>query len=176
MGRPQPQLAKKRNHRTILRNRDPNKQHFATDHLLTNLKGRTVSSGFVTLFVQSAKLILNPVSIMALARVLTPQHFGLVAMVTTIIGFLRIFNHAGLSTATVQREGNHARPGFQIFLVERRSRGEGIGLLLALLSRAIACFDRDPHRKHPPGFVNTPPAFHYLSTVVSGRAHVMGLR
>ena len=41
---------------------------------------------------------------MVLARLLVPQDFGLVAMVTTVMGFLRIFQDAGLSTATVQRQ------------------------------------------------------------------------
>ena len=41
---------------------------------------------------------------MVLARLLAPQEFGLVAMVTTVMGFLRIFQDAGLSTATVQRQ------------------------------------------------------------------------
>ena len=47
---------------------------------------------------------------MILARLLTPRDFGLVAMVWTIMGFLRVFKEAGLSTATVQREGiTHAQ-------------------------------------------------------------------
>lgn len=41
---------------------------------------------------------------MVLARLLTPRDFGLVAMVTTVVGFLRVFKDAGLSIATVQRE------------------------------------------------------------------------
>src|SRR5688572_13724769 len=76
----------------------------STDHLLTNLKGRAISNGFVTVLAQGVHFVLNLVSIMVLARLLTPQDFGLVAMVTTVTGFLRIFNDAGLSTATVQRE------------------------------------------------------------------------
>jgi len=39
-----------------------------------------------------------------LARLLTPHDFGLVAMVTTVTSFLRVFKDAGLSIATVQRE------------------------------------------------------------------------
>jgi PST family polysaccharide transporter len=41
---------------------------------------------------------------MILARLLTPRDFGLVAMVTTVTSFLRVFKDAGLSIATVQRE------------------------------------------------------------------------
>jgi O-antigen/teichoic acid export membrane protein len=79
-------------------------QHFATDHLLVNLKARTVSSGFVTASSQAAKFLLTVGSTMVLARLLTPRDFGLVAMVSTVVGFLRVFKDAGLSIATVQRQ------------------------------------------------------------------------
>ena len=79
-------------------------QHFTTDHLLTDLKGRTISSGFVTISAQAGKFVLMLSSTMVLARLLTPRDFGLVAMVTTVVGFLRVFKDAGLSIATVQRE------------------------------------------------------------------------
>src|SRR5438445_10130923 len=83
---------------------DAYEQCLATGHLLTNLKHRTVSSGVITAAAQAAQFFLNIAYIMVLARLLTPQEFGLVAMVTAIMGFLRIFQDAGLSTATVQRE------------------------------------------------------------------------
>src|SRR5260221_3028462 len=118
-------------------------RHFATGHLLGNLKGRTISSGFVTVLAQGVQFVLNLVSIMVLARLLTPQDFGLIAMVTAITGFLRIFNDAGLSTATVQREGiNHAQVS-NLFWTNV-ALGGTITLLLAVLSPAIAWFYRDP--------------------------------
>jgi PST family polysaccharide transporter len=79
-------------------------EHFKTDHLLSNLKGHTISSGAVTMSSQAGKFFLSLVSTMILARLLTPRDFGLVAMVTTVTGFLRVFKDAGLSIATVQRE------------------------------------------------------------------------
>jgi O-antigen/teichoic acid export membrane protein len=79
-------------------------EHFKTDHLLTNLKGHTISSGAVTMSAQGGKFLLSLVSTMILARLLTPRDFGLVAMVTTVTSFLRVFKDAGLSIATVQRE------------------------------------------------------------------------
>src|SRR5262245_15021223 len=77
--------------------------HFETGHLLAGLKGRAISSGVVTVAGQAAQVGLNLFSIMVLARLLLPEDFGLVAMVATVMGFLRIFNDAGLSLATVQR-------------------------------------------------------------------------
>jgi PST family polysaccharide transporter len=53
---------------------------------------------------QAAKFALSLASTVILARLLSPRDFGLVAMVTTVTGFLGVFKDAGLSIATVQRE------------------------------------------------------------------------
>jgi O-antigen/teichoic acid export membrane protein len=108
-------------------------QHFATDHLLANLKQRTISSGLVTAAAQGTQFFLNLGYIMVLARLLAPQEFGLVAMVTTIMGFLRIFQDAGLSTATVQQEEiTHAQVS-NLFWVN-----VAVGGLISLLMAASA--------------------------------------
>ena len=78
--------------------------HFATAHLLKGLKTRTVSSGIVMSLLQASLLMMNLGSVIVLARLLTPQDFGLLAMVLSVMGFFRVFNEAGLSTATVQKE------------------------------------------------------------------------
>src|ERR1700736_471189 len=70
---------------------DANERHLSTDHLLTNLRQRTISSGLVTAVAQAAQFVLNLAYVMVLARLLVPQDFGLVAMVATVMGFLRIF-------------------------------------------------------------------------------------
>ena len=59
--------------------------------------------GAATFAGQGAKFVLNLASTMILARLLTPQDFGLIAMVTVIIGFIMMFKDLGLSMATVQR-------------------------------------------------------------------------
>jgi PST family polysaccharide transporter len=117
--------------------------HFSTGHLLASLKGRTVSSGIVTALSQAAQFGVNLASIMVLARVLTPEDFGLVTMVATVMGFLRIFNDAGLSTATVQREGiTHAQVS-NLFWTNV-ALGGLISLLLAVSAPAVAWFYREP--------------------------------
>jgi O-antigen/teichoic acid export membrane protein len=89
---------------TASRHAGSHQEHFKTDHLLSNLRGHTISSGVVTLSAQGAKFLLTLASTMILARLLMPRDFGLVAMVTAVAGFLRVFKDAGLSIATVQRE------------------------------------------------------------------------
>ena len=117
-------------------------RHFATDHLLTNLKQRTISSGAVTISAQVGKFFLSLVSTMALARLLTPRDFGLVAMVTTVTAFLRVFKDAGLSIATVRRE-KITRSGFNLFWIN-----VGVSALSTLILAAgapvIARFYHNP--------------------------------
>ena len=118
-------------------------EHFATDHLLTNLRQRTISSGLITALAQGAQFFLNLAYIMVLARLLVPQDFGMVAMVTTVMGFLRIFQDAGLSTATVQRqEITHAQVS-NLFWVNVML-GSMITVLVAASAPAIAWFYREP--------------------------------
>ncbi|PYJ68102.1 MAG: lipopolysaccharide biosynthesis protein [Verrucomicrobia bacterium] len=122
---------------------DPNEKHLCTDHLLDDLKGRTISGTFITIAAQGIKFLLNLAFIMVLARLLTPKDFGLYAMVTTIMGFLWIFQDIGLSTATVQRqEINHTQVS-NLFWVN-----VGVGSLITLVVAAsapvIAWFYREP--------------------------------
>jgi len=118
-------------------------EHFATDHLRSDLKGRTISSAIVTMTAQGAKLVLTLVSTMVLARLLTPLDFGLVAMVMTIMGFLRIFKDAGLSTATIQRDKiTHAQVS-NLFWINVALSGL-ISMAMAACSPAIASFFREP--------------------------------
>jgi O-antigen/teichoic acid export membrane protein len=117
--------------------------HFATDHLLPDLRGRTVSGGFVAGVAQMVQFGLNLTSTIVLARLLVPQDFGLVAMVMTVTGFLRMFHDAGLATATVQREGITHTQVSNLFWANVMLGGLA-SLLLAAFAPAIAWFYREP--------------------------------
>src|SRR5438045_1057019 len=80
-----------------------NHEYIRTDHLLSDLKRRTISGGVVTISSQAVKFGLSLGSTVILARLLTPPDFGLVAMVTAVTGFVAMFRHAGLAMPTVQR-------------------------------------------------------------------------
>ena len=80
---------------------------------------------------------------MAMARLLAPKDFGLYAMVTTVTGFLRIFQDAGLSMATVQRqEITHAQVS-NLFWVNV-GLGSVTTLFVAALAPVVAWFFREP--------------------------------
>src|SRR5437867_4474332 len=122
---------------------DPSEKHFGTDHLLGDLKGRTISGTFITIASQGTQFLLNLASIMVMARLLAPKDFGLYAMVTTVTGFLWMFQDAGLSTATVQRQKiTHAQVS-NLFWVN-----VGLGgvttLLVAALAPLVGWFFREP--------------------------------
>ena len=104
-----------------------------TDHLQADLKGRSVRGGMLTVTSQGAQFVLQSVSTVALARLLTPADFGLVAMVTAITGLGQAFADLGLSEATIQRpEIDHDQVS-KLFWVN-----VSIGLLLTLITAALS--------------------------------------
>jgi O-antigen/teichoic acid export membrane protein len=78
--------------------------HFDTAHLHSDLKGHTVRGGKATIAAQVISFLLNMLSVVILARLLSPADFGLIAMVTALTGVITIFKDGGLSLATVQRD------------------------------------------------------------------------
>jgi O-antigen/teichoic acid export membrane protein len=81
---------------------------FRTDHLKADLAGRTARSGAVMIVAQGSKFVINMISAVVLARLLTPQDYGLIAMVAVFTNFTYLFRNLGLAAATTQRaEINH---------------------------------------------------------------------
>jgi O-antigen/teichoic acid export membrane protein len=70
---------------------------------MTDLKGRALRGGLAKLCGQAANFILRFGYIMVLARLLSPDDFGLVATVTVVTGVYELFTSAGLSSAMIQR-------------------------------------------------------------------------
>lgn len=113
--------------------------YFSTDHLKADLKGRSVRGGAVTMAAQGVRFLLNLASIMVLARLLSPNDFGLVAMVVAVTGFVTLFKDMGLSMATVQRaEITHAQISTLFWI--NVAFGLVLGIVLACLAVPIAWF------------------------------------
>jgi PST family polysaccharide transporter len=118
-------------------------RHFRTDHLMSDLKGRSIRGGAVTLSSQALKFILNAGSTAVLARLLTPADFGLIAMVAAFTGFVALFRDLGLSTATVQRvEITHDQVSTLFWINVAMS--VVLMLVAAALAPAIAWFYGEP--------------------------------
>lgn len=81
-------------------------------------------------------------STLILARILSPEDFGLIAMVTALTGLVEVFKDVGLGIATVQRKDITHREISSLFWIN-----VGVGCLFALtfvaLSPAISWFYED---------------------------------
>jgi O-antigen/teichoic acid export membrane protein len=118
----------------------------STEHLHRDLRGRSVRGSVVTLTSQGSKYLLQTVSTIVLARLLTPADFGLVAMVTAVTGLGEAFAGLGLSEATIQSEHINQDQVTNLFWLN-----VAIGLALTLVTVALApfmvWFYRDPRLK-----------------------------
>jgi O-antigen/teichoic acid export membrane protein len=88
-----------------------------------------LQGGLKMLLSQSVKLFVQIASIVVLARLVTPEDFGLVAFLTSIFAFVGLFSEFGLTMAIVQREQIEEKDLNTLF---RISAGIGILLLLCI--------------------------------------------
>lgn len=102
-----------------------------------------IAGSRVTLAAQALKFLLTFVSAVVLARLLRPDDYGLVGMVTAITSLLTVFQYLGLSTVTVQREHISDAEVNALFWVNT-----GFGALLTgltcLLAPVVAWFYGNP--------------------------------
>lgn len=84
------------------------KDYFSTDQLRNNLKDRALRGGAFIASAQGVKFFVRMGSTVILARLLTPEDFGKVAMVVALTGMAGSFRELGLSAATIQKTNvNH---------------------------------------------------------------------
>lgn len=69
-----------------------------------DLRGRSVRGGAAMVTMQACSFLLNIASTAVLARLLTPNDFGLIAMAVSLTGFVSLFKDMGLTMAMVQKE------------------------------------------------------------------------
>lgn len=124
------------------RARDPDR-FFRVDELRAELPRLSVRAGAVTFAGQTLRLALTIGQTMALARLLTPDDHGLVAMVTAFTYFFAIFQDLGLSQATVQRPQIDHRQVSALFWINA-SAGLALSLFTAALAPALAWFYGKP--------------------------------
>jgi PST family polysaccharide transporter len=101
-------------------------------------RGKAISGAVFTGLGAGSRAILHVIAIIVLARLLTPDDFGVMGMVFPIIAFATIFQEAGLSLAVVQRERISDPELSTIFWINT-----ALGLLLCLLLVGSAPFVAD---------------------------------
>ena len=100
---------------------------------IADLKRKSVVGGVAAVSAQGAKFVVQTATTMVLARLLSPEDFGLQGMVLVVIGFLGLFRDAGLGMATVQRlEVTHEQTSTLFWI------NVAVGAILAALCAALA--------------------------------------
>lgn len=122
---------------------DPKSDYLDTSLLLANLGAKTASNASITIIAQTAKLVLQIVSIVVLARLLTPEDFGLAAMAAMTTGFFALFRDGGLSMATVQRPEVTGEQ-VSVLLLLNVVIGLGLTLICVLISPLVAIAFDEP--------------------------------
>ncbi|MBW3127674.1 lipopolysaccharide biosynthesis protein [Hymenobacter profundi] len=116
-----------------------NDKWFDTLHLKDGLKDRSIRGGVSTMAGQIILFLMSTAQTVILARLLLPEDYGLVAMVSSVTGFIIIFKDLGLSSAIIQREELTQSEVSSVFWVNVFISFL-IALVVAVLAPAIASF------------------------------------
>ena len=107
-----------------------------------DLKNKSIRGGISTIVATALSYVLRTISIVIMARLLSPEHFGLIGMVTALLAFTERFKDLGLSLATVQRkEITHEQVSVLFWI--NAGIGTLIMVMVAALSPVIAWFYND---------------------------------
>lgn len=106
---------------------------FGDDDPRSDLARETARGALVSIVGQGANFVLRTLSMVVIARLVTPEHFGMVGMVTAFIGLLSLFRDGGLGAAMVQSETVSEDLVSALFWIN-----VAIGVFLALLTAAAA--------------------------------------
>jgi O-antigen/teichoic acid export membrane protein len=102
-------------------------------HLKSNLRKSAFQGAAGAVFSQVSVYLIQMVGVIFLSRLLTPDDFGLVTMVTSIDVFVRMFRNLGLMDAIVQREEITQKQVSTLFWIN-----SAFGLFLTLFFMAMA--------------------------------------
>lgn len=96
------------------------------------LGARAAKGAFVSVGGQALKAAIQMVGLVILARLLSPEDYGLVALTAVVVGIGEIFRDFGLSTAAVQARTLSAEQRGNLFWINL-----GIGCLLAAVVAGV---------------------------------------
>lgn len=116
---------------------------FDTETLKNDLKGKSIRGGLNTMAAESFSFVMRIASTAVLARILMPEHFGLIGMVTALTVFAERFKDLGLSDSTVQRKEITHEQVSTLFWINL-SVCTFIMLTIAALSHLFAWFYGEP--------------------------------
>jgi PST family polysaccharide transporter len=115
----------------------------ATDDLRRNLRSRSIRGAIFLAVGGGGEFALRIASTSILARLLIPEHFGLIGMVTAVTGIAGQFSQLGLSTATVQRRDIDHHQVSNLFWINV-ALGTTLFALFSAAAPLVAAFYEDP--------------------------------
>lgn len=118
--------------RVTLREKAKYSKWFNTRHLANDIKRKSVKGGVNTMLSQVFSFGMNMLSTSIMARLIAPESFGLVAMVTAFTGFVLIFKDFGFTSAVIQRSVISQKQISTLFWLNL-----GISLIISVIIAAI---------------------------------------
>lgn len=113
----------------------------ATD--LADLKRKSVRGGLITFASQGASVVIQLTSTVVLARLLSPDDYGVMAMVLAVTAFAGLFRDLGLSAAAIQKQTLTNAQQSNLFWINV-ALGFTLTVLLAAASPLVAWFYGKP--------------------------------
>lgn len=107
------------------------------------LKHKIVNGSLAMLISQGISFGMSMVNTLVLARLLVPEDFGIIGMVTVFINFLLMFKDAGLSTATIQNEEIHEKQISTLFWINSLI-SICLGVIVLIASPLVSYFYKRP--------------------------------
>ena len=117
--------------------------YFSNDNLRAGLKERALRGAGATVFSHFSMFAIQLIGTIILARLLTPDDFGLVAMVATFSILLQNFGVRGFTEATIQSDAINHRKISTVFWIHV-ALSILLTLLFVALSPLIAWFYKEP--------------------------------
>ena len=118
-------------------------ERLSVDHLKVDMGKRTARGGAVMIGSQALKFVITMGSTVVLARLLTPNDYGLIGMVVVLTGFIALFRSMGLSTATVQQPEINYDQISTLFWINVTA-GTLLTILCIAIAPAVAWFYGEP--------------------------------
>lgn len=122
---------------------DKHTHWFDNSSVRSGIREKSLKGGYFTILGQSSTFLINFGSTMIMARLLTPEDFGIITMVTAITGFVMMFKDMGLSSAIIQAHNLNQKKVSTLFWINLAISAL-LGLLLIGFSPLVAAFYQIP--------------------------------
>jgi O-antigen/teichoic acid export membrane protein len=123
------------------------RRYSSTDGVRAELKSKSVRGALYLASSGGADLALKVVTIAILSRLISPEHFGFIGMVTAVTALVDGFRDLGLSAATVQRPTITHQQVSNLFWINAAA-GAAFALLFCAVAPLIAAFYNEPRLTH----------------------------